>query len=68
MGQTRKPGDLSTNQVEAAVRGSGGPNPHPLKRVGMRIGEKFQSNPEIAGSPEIALGLALVEIFMEVEH
>ena len=25
-------------QVEAAVRGSGGPNPHPLKRVGMRCG------------------------------
>ena len=25
-------------QVEASVRGSGGPNPHPLKRVGMRCG------------------------------
>ena len=25
-------------QVEAAVKGNGGPNPHPLKRVGMRCG------------------------------
>ena len=25
-------------QAEAAVRGSGGPDPHPLKRVGMRCG------------------------------
>ena len=25
-------------QVEAAVKGGGGPNPHPLKRVGMRCG------------------------------
>ena len=32
------------------------------------IAEKFQSNSEIAGSPEIALGLALSKSLTEVEH
>ena len=57
-----KPGDLSHEQVEVEVKFHGGPNQTSVEKGGddLWIGEKFQSNPEIAGSPRNSFRVSLI--------
>ena len=57
-------------QVEAGVKSSGGPNPLAFKKLrdDVWIGVKFQSNPEIAGSPRNSFRASLKRSIVGVEH
>ncbi len=53
-----------------SVKAHGGPNQTSVEKGGdeLWIGEKFQSNSEIAGSPRNSFRASLVVRYMEVEH
>ena len=57
-------------QVEAVVRHRGGPNHTYVEKCGddLWIGEKFQSNLEIAGSPRNSFRASLDRRYAQVEH
>ena len=60
-----KPGDLSMGQVEVEVKFHGGPNQTSVEKGGddLWIAEKFQSNPEIAGSPRNSFRASLALVY-----